>query len=281
MDINKIELLDDFLAGKLTKDQAKTVQDLASTDSSFGNELNQQQEIVEGISEFRKSQLKDRLNNVSVNQGNSSTWTTKIAIAASVVAAIGVGVSLNSTSENETVVAVEKEEVQVEAIQEEAVVEEIVEVEEVVELTNDASVVAEEETEEVVDTKPAVVPAAVINLPTVVSHENEISLDEDVSADASALGNDSNTSDVATSIVAEYVKGRFHYKYQDSNVLVQIADYTNESQATLIHYADSKQVYMEYMGKFYELLMSNDWASLEKAELTDQKLINQLKAKLK
>jgi hypothetical protein len=111
--------------------------------------------------------------------------------------------------------------------------------------------------------------------------------DEDVQIDHELDNtNKLNTSavklkDNGLKVYPENKKNRFHYKYDGKIILVQIANYSDESPAVLIDYPERKEVFMNYKGIFYQLGENKSWQNLSDQKISNPNLITALKEKIK
>lgn len=87
LDINNIEKLEDFLAGRLNTEEASQVQSLIDKDPLLQSEASLQKDVINGLQEKRKLELKSRLNNITVK----STSYTKYYVAAASLATLLLG----------------------------------------------------------------------------------------------------------------------------------------------------------------------------------------------
>lgn len=102
------EKIDDFHAGRMTPEESSSFQNELARDPSLIAESDFQGEIVNGLKEYRKSQLKERLDAVEL----APTWfefTQQSALLKSfggvvVATMIGAGVYLSAEEENETAI---------------------------------------------------------------------------------------------------------------------------------------------------------------------------------
>lgn len=80
-----LELLDDYLAGKLTGQDKAAFEETLKADQELQQELRFQQDLIEGIRQARITELKTMLNNIPVAPGNVGTVSTATKIISSLV----------------------------------------------------------------------------------------------------------------------------------------------------------------------------------------------------
>lgn len=85
--MNNIEKIEDLLAGRLNTEESSQIQSLIDSDPVLKNEANLQQDIIDGIQEKRRLELKSRLNDLPT----PGTSFTKYYIAAASFATIILG----------------------------------------------------------------------------------------------------------------------------------------------------------------------------------------------
>src|SRR5688572_2182382 len=90
------ELLDDYLAGRLTDKERLAFEDKLGTDPELKNEYELQQQLVNGVKKARVTELKAMLNNVPVPavHGGETTLATKVALWTVVVGLVATSVYL-------------------------------------------------------------------------------------------------------------------------------------------------------------------------------------------
>ena len=87
---NNIDLIDNYLTGKLSrKKELQFEQDLAAK-PTMQQEVDFQKNVVEGIKNFRKAELKSRLNAIDLSTAGSYSAWKKIGVTASTILISGV-----------------------------------------------------------------------------------------------------------------------------------------------------------------------------------------------
>lgn len=95
------ELLDDYLANRLSGEEKASFERRMETDSDLKNEFKLQQSLIEGIKRARVVQLKATLNNVAVPSiGPQTSVVTKIATSLVVAGVVGTGLYFFLNSED-------------------------------------------------------------------------------------------------------------------------------------------------------------------------------------
>lgn len=87
---NSIEMLDNYLMGKLSPEEVSSFEELLKSDPKLANEAILQKDIIEGISVARRAALKARLNNIEIPKAAwySNPKTIGVGIGALVIAII-------------------------------------------------------------------------------------------------------------------------------------------------------------------------------------------------
>lgn len=262
-------------------------------DPLLRSEVALQKDVVTALSDFRKAELKARLNKIDVGAANNSFINGKIAAGICLLALLGAGTFYVFSSENEEVqqitvvkenTAIQKPEPEIQKGQE-IVLDEPVQSESIksVDLKQSAKqsfsvkpIDAKEEKEkeeEVVEVTPEVV------LPRVLPVSNDAG---DLSGTVNVPKGDVTTSTSTTSSKpAVYCeKGNrkdFHYKYFN-NKLYLYGDFNEDLVEFLeLNSNKSKNVYLHY-NKNYYLLNQNQIERAPLLKINDIEVIKQLEA---
>lgn len=287
MDKN-IDLIDNYLTGNLSQEQATAFENSMASDPTLKAEVDFQNDVINSIKDHRKSELKERLNSINVTSSSTSVWQ-KVAIAASTILISG-GIALYLTENNTPEETVSPTIVESSPKEKDLIKEEVV-------IVTDNSVTEENTTEELIVktnteapqeeivTTETITPVAPIdpfqNAPSPNMTDNDVEIDHELDSE-----NRVNTSTVklkenGLKVYPENKKNRFHYKYDGKNILVQIADYSDETPAVLIDYPEKKEVFMNYNGTFYQLDQTKSWNSLSDHKISNPHLVEILKEKIK
>lgn len=99
---NYKDLIEQYVVGTISDGDKTMLESKLASDASLRAEMKAQSEVIEGIKQFRKTQLKTRLNNVPVETGLFQTvgQSTFVKVAASVGVAVVVLGGLYYFSEN-------------------------------------------------------------------------------------------------------------------------------------------------------------------------------------
>ena len=81
-----------YLTGDLSEAERISVESAMSSDPSFKAEVDFQKDVIDGIKEFRKTQLKARLQNIEVSAGNGNGTLFKYAASLFTAATLGAGI---------------------------------------------------------------------------------------------------------------------------------------------------------------------------------------------
>jgi hypothetical protein len=94
------EKIDAYLTGDLSETERMTFESGMESDPAFKAEVEFQKDVVDTLKEYRKTQLKARLNNINVSSGTGGSSFVKYAASVLVVASIGAGI-IYLTNRNE------------------------------------------------------------------------------------------------------------------------------------------------------------------------------------
>jgi len=101
---NYKDLIEQYVVGTISDGDKTMLESKLASDASVRAEMKAQSEVIEGLKQFRKTQLKTRLNNVPVETGVFETvgQSTFVKVAASVGAAVVLVGGLYYFSDNST-----------------------------------------------------------------------------------------------------------------------------------------------------------------------------------
>jgi len=88
--LNSLNNIESYLTNKMSAAERKFFEAQLAKDPLLQNEINFHKDVIEGLQDYRKKELKERLNNIEVKGGNSYTG---IKVAASVALATLIGLS--------------------------------------------------------------------------------------------------------------------------------------------------------------------------------------------
>ena len=297
--MSKVNLVNAYFDGELTKAQVTDFENQLKNDPELKQEFDFQKDIVEGLKEARRLELKTMLNNVSVGGGASVTsggiGLGKIAVAVFLLASVVGTVTWyslkgdgNANDEQSTPVISELEqpekaidesnlvEEQVEEIApevEEEIAEENVQPEQNLPIKEDEQEVQNESSskESVTITKPE------IRKPDVISDfdNDEVGEDDAISLE-SGLGTKEESSMPTIDVEVDNTKKKydFHYQLKDGRLtlygsfdkgLYEILEFNTESgQNVFLYYKDEYFALSENGEKITRLVAVKDQDLLEK-----------------
>jgi hypothetical protein len=286
MDKN-INLIDDYLTGNLNQEQTLNFENNLTSDANLQSEVNFQKDVINSIKENRKNELKTRLNSINVASSTSSVWQ-KVAIAASTVIISG-GIAMFVTTNDEA-----NEVTKAPIAEQNSTIEILEDVTVTLPISIDELIILEERESEEVSapqgtqkSSPAPKQETVVNVdplfntPSPNTTDNDIDIDHKLDIDKGINTTDVKIKEDGLKVYPENKKNRFHYKYDGKTVLVQIAEYSEQSPAVLIDFPEKKEVFLNYNGVFYQLDKSKTWDTLSKHVITNTNLIKTLKEKIK
>jgi hypothetical protein len=95
------EKIEAYLTGDLSEAERLSVENAMSSDPSFKADVDFQRDVIDGLKDFRKAQLKARLNNIEVSAGTGNATLFKYAASIFTAASLGAGI-LYFTSNDKT-----------------------------------------------------------------------------------------------------------------------------------------------------------------------------------
>ena len=288
---NNINLIDDYLSGSLNQEQLFSFENELASNVSMQKELAFQKNIVKGIQDFRKTELKARLNSIDISGSVPSHLWQKIAIAAStVLISGGIALYISNKTANLPIVETSTTASVIAATE----ISNSTEFDDTQEIATQDEVPLKNELSNSTKTKPTInksikpnvktstEPASLENaLPSMMSVDNEITIDHELDSDKNITTTSVKFDENGIKVFPENKKNRFHYKYDGKNVLVQIADYKDNIPAVLIDYPEKKEVFLNYKGIFYRLDKNKNWDILSNHVITNDNMIKVLKEKIK
>jgi hypothetical protein len=95
------ELIESYLRGTLSTEEAALLEKNAASDLTLKNELDLQKSIIETLRAKRKAELKARLNNIEVSNSTSSNWWKYFA-GATIISTIGIWLYMQNRVKDNT-----------------------------------------------------------------------------------------------------------------------------------------------------------------------------------
>lgn len=283
------EIIESYLTGKMSGGEKSLFESAMMQDPLLRSEVALQKDVVSALSDFRKAELKARLNKIDVGAANNSFVNGKIAAGICLLALLGAGTFYVFSSEKEEIqqIAVVEEKADMQKPEPETQgIEEIV-IEEPVQSESKKNVVLKQSTTKSYSVKPLdkkedqeeieVTPEVV--LPRVLPVSNDAG---DLSGTVNVPKGDvtSSTSAISSKPAVYCEKGNrkdFHYKYFN-NKLYLYGDF-NEDLVEFLELNSNKRknVYLHY-NKNYYLLNQNQIERAPLVKINDTEVIKQLEA---
>jgi hypothetical protein len=295
---NHSENIASYLDGDMSPDQMQHFEMQLHTDPVLRSEFELQQDIIHTLQDFRKTQLKSRLDQVPVSMGPSGLMGIKAAAAMVISGIIGFGTYLyfitpseEHSSLTETTITVDQAKSQEEVITEAP--NEVVEASELIEES-------EAESQETETTAPVAInksssdlltistkddisketietPSPVINSPTLINPEmDEINIEESIELPNAALAQegliDNNVVEVET---AKRDSDMFHYQYYSSKLYLYGDFRDNPYEILELNSANGKRLFIYYNSIYYRI-MDNQQEITPLEELTNRDIIKKL-----
>jgi hypothetical protein len=287
MNLNQQQQIESYLSGQMSPEDASLFEAQVEVNPELRQEMNFQTEVIRGISEYRKIQLKTRLDAINV----SANWWTTLQYStlgqyiggAIVVALIGGGVywwadkwsddtaNVNS-AETEIPVTIEEIEPEVGMIPEAEVADEQEPL-----LANDKKS-ADEPTKDTSTEKSKTAPTKKFNPNVKVPSAGNVNEEKAFNPDELPVPAESTSEDVkAKSLEVEIVdtkSTRIRYRYYGGKLFLY-GNFTHEPYEILeINSAKGRNIYLFHLRAYYEILPSDKPVGVQ--EITDQKLIQEL-----
>jgi len=286
------ELLDDYLANRLSGEEKASFERRMETDSDLKNEFKLQQSLIEGIKRTRVAQLKATLNNVAVpSVGPQTSIVTKIATSLVVAGVVGTGIYFFLNSEDKEKVV----EQQIVNDNEKAAEKEPEPIREQVKADPDAATIAPgtsesstvKKKEAILSKKTAKTPVAgqeQANEPAQRKLEVFDPTEDSESGRASTRESDgkSGTATVKNTTIAVEIdnsnkKFNFHYQFKDDKLFLYGSFEKNLYEIMEFFGDDNKRtVFLFYKDNYY-LLNEENQKIKPLVPITDQTLIKKLK----
>lgn len=300
--LNHTERIGSYLEGSMSPDEMMAFENQLHTDPLLKSEFELQQDIVGSLKDFRKSQLKARLDRVPVSMGPTALVGVKAAAVIVLSGIIGLGTYLYFNNTNDGNMLTVQEE-----LVEEAAVEEIFSNPEI--FTEPATETLESEVPEVVESaaepqkvasrassdhheiadvakksetpketpKKEEITQPVVNSPQVMDPQMEEGIsEEDLEIPSPALAQKELVNNPMVEIeTGKKEEGLFHYQYYSGKLYLYGDFRENPYEILELNSANGKRLYMFYNDKYYQILDNQmDITPLE--VLLDHEIIGKL-----
>lgn len=282
------EKIDQYHAGRLSSDEMSVLEKELASDPSLQAESNFQSDIINGLKEFRKSELKSRLNGIEVNPAwfdfiQQSTLLKSFGGVA-VATLIGTGVFFlaepQDEIENESIVIDAPEEtiqkfvwnIKPAAISEESKTDELVTTLKTFKEVNEELFEADKKTPKEIAKEGSFAPN--FRAPAAKDIKDEEAL-EISSLDKLPESNTSEVEKKAIDVDHEITKELdVKYKYYDGKLFLS-GDFDRAPYEILeINSSDGRRIYVKYLDKFYKVGITDKLSALP--EVKDVTVIKEL-----
>lgn len=284
MSENKLDMIDDYLSGKLNSSDRSSFEESLKNDTSLQDEVSFQKDIINSIKDVRKSELKARLNSLPTPTGLTNLQKFGVA-AVTLSAGALLTLGLIQTTENSLTTT---------PIESEVVKETPATTTKKVELITPSQ--KQDIEVDVVEKQPIV--AEKENLETITSNTEETITTPDLPSPSPGMHNiedsegvhhntnNSPSNDLSNSVkestsnyktTVEHSSKKFMYKY-DGEHLTLIGDFSAKPYTVLETAEDGiKKLYLKYDNKFYGISESKKAVNFN--EIKNAELIIELKKK--
>ena len=300
--LNHSEQITSYLDGQMTPGQMQEFEKQLHTDPLLRSEFELQTDIIHGIKDFRKTQLKSRLDQVPVGAGPSTLVGVKAAAALVISGIMGFGAYLYFTSPEEivpmveTIAPIEQPELQSEAgeqlpealpLNETATETTSVETSETKPVTtpksNSASITGQPLAEKSAVNSEAITDevekpsALVINSPKLVDlNLDHTDVEESIDIPTAALAQDGIVDNHVVAVeTARKDSNMFHYQYFSGKLYLYGDFRDNPYEILELNSVNGKRLYLYYHNAYYRI--ADDQHEITPlVQITDQDIIKKL-----
>ena len=285
--LNHSESIASYLDGQMSPEQMQEFEKQLHTDPVLRSEFELQNDIIHTLKDFRKAQLKTRLDQVPVGAGPSMVVGVKAAAALVISGIVGIGAYLyftgpdeetGSITENIAPVELKVQPEEMVKLPEELPVEELVE--EPVETVPNQEVVSVElpttEPQEIIDT-PQEKTDPVINSPRLADPNlDHTEIDESIEIPTAALAQERLADNHVVAVeTAKKDSDMFHYQYYSGKLYLYGDFRDNPYEILELNSANGKRLFIYYNHTYYKIA-DNQLEITPLEELTDQGIIKKL-----
>lgn len=288
--MENIQKIEAFFNNELSDSQKEEFLADLKTDQALQSEFAQQEEIVEGIKDYRKAELISRLNDIKI-VSSTQYLAVKVISSIGVIAMIGFGAYLiyfNNSSDTELIADNDMTEIVSEEGLDNVMQTEPQDVTKVIipeeeQVSNEESIKEESTTitdKVAVENEQAAIPAPDVAMPEVVDGFDTETIEDSSQEDLSIPANTASSSVNLRSEFEVEVKMKrrynFHYQIVDKK-LILFGDFKNDpfEILELNRQNGGVDLYLYYQDHFYGINQDSDEIqSLE--EITDPKLVQKL-----
>lgn len=290
------ELVSRYLEGDMSDIEKLNFENQLVNNPAIQEEFQLQKDVIEGIQEHRKAELKARLDNINIpSSGIAQYMGLKIAALITITTMFGFGayfifIDKDTPAEREIVTenrieteieeAPELSEEQLEISPEndaEVVTEPEESAEEIEALQKESEPLVQKESKK--EDQPAAIPAPKIVKPDFVEDVAEENIDhkgDSFELNTNSLANVNKLAENKVEVETVFDRKRdFHYKFYNKKLYLY-GDFEKNPYEIIEYNSNSNKLYyLYYEGKFYEL-MNDQMKITPLAELQDDELINEL-----
>lgn len=281
--------IENYLEGNMSGDEMKSFESSLQKDPALQSELQFQKDIINSLKEFRKTELKARLDQVNVGSYSGISTGLKIALTIALSASIGLGIYYFSNDdtaiENQTNTEQAEENI-IPAIEPSNAIENepnSLEGDENEIENSEPSTAVEEKRKDIAKNEKSAPKEKMVTVvtPSVIeSFENDEVLEEnETEIDAPKNKLENKTEEESLSAVEIKSEGEyantFHYKFYNSKLYLY-GDFKNIPYEIIeFNTVSGKSLYLYYQGSFYYLELNQmEVSPLQK--INEEKLIEEL-----
>lgn len=286
--------IENYLEGKMSGEEMKSFESSLQKDPTLNAEFQLQKDIVNSLKEFRKAELKARLDQVNVGSYSGVSTGLKVALTVALSASIGLGIyyfSNDDTALENEIKTKQAEESIVPAIENPSLEEPSKTIEDESNSieegngfeSNESSTTIEGNEKDLAKNEKSATKEEVVTVitPTVIeSFENDEMLEEnetEIEVPINKLENkteEESLSAVEIESEGEYAN-TFHYKFYNSKLYLY-GDFKNIPYELIeFNTVSGKSLYLYYQGSFYYLELNQmEVSPLQK--INEEKLIEEL-----
>ncbi len=288
--------IESYLEGNMSADEMKSFEATLQTDPALNAEFQLQQDVISSLKEYRKAELKSRLDQVNVGSYSGNLTGLKVAFTAAITAAVGLGVYYFAVQEPDQITSqiqieenIEAPIAELESLSEnypgETATEALIPLEEAERIDKVSKAPSEEKEIKETPVKEEAAPANVsshINVVTpnvIESFEGDHIEESDTELEAPKNKlEESFVSEKLSTVEVESKAGNtnsFHYKFYN-NKLYLYGDFKNIPYEIIeFNTVSGKSLYLYYQGSYYYLEL-NQMEMTPLPKINEEKLVEEL-----
>lgn len=284
MFINKHEIIEQYIKGKLSGEELIKFQNELLKDQVLQSEVALQKELINSLQQFRKLQLKQRMDNIAVTSGKSYTG---LKIAASIILAGFITYGVSNFSETKTEKKLINQSISPKTQQKNEQSNNLIS-------KNTPNQIETFEKDKIVkgnNLKPVTnaikpIEASInndnefisVNVPEVDSHTSDahISKESNIALPKGEIAQGNNNNTLKAEVIVDGIdKSKFHYKYFNGKLYLY-GEFDNPYELLEWNSVEGKKLYLKYKTEYYKI-KNNQTEAVKLEQISDSKLLNELR----